>query len=106
MKFPLRPTPVLVATFLSLCVCAAIYPGETARAASMSTPPDTDSAKTRPAASPPMDSVVIPGPLRSLLRMAGVSQKISPDEVLPLLARNIYLRGYMHGVSTEFLILI
>src|SRR5437764_12063557 len=29
-------------------------------------------------------SAVIPGPLRSFLRMAAVSQKVTPDEVLPL----------------------
>ena len=28
---------------------------------------------------------VIPGPMRNFLRMAAISQKISPDEVLPLL---------------------
>jgi hypothetical protein len=31
---------------------------------------------------------VIAGPLRSFLRMAGISQKITPEEVLPLLSRN------------------
>ncbi|MBV8632790.1 MAG: hypothetical protein JOZ83_17835 [Silvibacterium sp.] len=38
--------------------------------------------------------------------MAGVSQKIPPDEVLPLLARNVILRGYENDNETEFLILI
>jgi hypothetical protein len=36
----------------------------------------------------------VPGPLRSFLRMAGISQKVSPDEVLPLLAQNVVIRGY------------
>jgi hypothetical protein len=53
-----------------------------------------------------MGSVIIPGPLRSFLRMAGISQKVSPDNVLPLLARNVYLHGYNQGAPTEFLILI
>ena len=53
-----------------------------------------------------MGSVIIPGPLRSFLRMAGISQKVSPSNVLPLLARNVYLHGYNQGTTTEFLILI
>jgi hypothetical protein len=55
-------------------------------------------------------SVVIPGPLRSFLRMAGISQKISPDEVVPLLAHNVFAQGYEGsrdgGRPTEFLILL
>jgi len=49
----------------------------------------------------------IPGPLRSFLRMAGISQKITPEEVLPLLSRNVYIQGY-EGTSrpTEFLVLL
>jgi len=38
--------------------------------------------------------------------MAGVSQKIPPEEVLPLLARNVILRGYENDTETEFLILL
>jgi len=49
---------------------------------------------------------VIPGPLRPLLRMAGVSQKAEPDEILPLLSRNVVLQGYSLGRRTEFLILL
>ena len=56
-------------------------------------------------------TVTIPGPLRSFLRMAGISQKISSEEVLPLLARNVSVEGYQgrkdaRGKSTEFLILL
>jgi hypothetical protein len=54
--------------------------------------------------------VVIPGPLRSFLRMAGISQKVSPDEVLPLFARNVSVQGYIgwqeKGRPTEFLVLL
>ena len=49
---------------------------------------------------------VIPGPLRSFLRMAGISQKIAPEEVLPLLSRNVALQGYDSSRKTEFLILL
>jgi len=58
----------------------------------------------------PEVSIIIPGPLRSFLRMAGISQKISPEEVVPLLAHNVFTEGYEGardgGRPTEFLILL
>src|SRR5262245_23588723 len=54
----------------------------------------------------PAGEVAIPGPLRSFLRMAGISQKASPEEVLPLLAGQMRLRGYAHGRPTEYLVLL
>src|SRR5260370_30688522 len=52
-------------------------------------------------------AAIVPGPLRSFLRMAGISQKASADEVIPLLARNVYIQGYSNGGRpTEFLILL
>ncbi len=56
--------------------------------------------------SPPDNTVIIPGPLRSFLRMAGISQQISADDVLPLVARNAYATGYLNGVPTEYLRLL
>ncbi len=54
-----------------------------------------------------MSEVGIPGPIRSFLRMAGISQKIPAHDVVPLLARNIYMQGYEGGSRpTEFLILL
>jgi hypothetical protein len=50
--------------------------------------------------------ITIPGPLRSFLRMAGMSQKILASEVLPLLAHNLNERGYVVGKSTEYLKLL
>jgi hypothetical protein len=38
--------------------------------------------------------------------MASISQKVSPEDVLPLLARNVYMQGYRGGSPTEFLILL
>ena len=43
--------------------------------------------------------------------MAGISQKVSPEEVLPLLSRNVAVEGYQGrkdrtGRPTEFLILV
>ena len=59
---------------------------------------------------PPDSTVAIPGPLRSFLRMAGISQKAASEEVIPLLARNVFLLGYegpsSHVRPTEFLILL
>ena len=57
-------------------------------------------------ASPPAQQVMIPGPLRSFLRMAGISQKVPPEDVLPELARNVYTQGYSRGRETEFLLLL
>jgi|tagenome__1003787_1003787.scaffolds.fasta_scaffold20980807_1 hypothetical protein len=58
----------------------------------------------------PDASVAIPGPLRSFMRMAGISQKATSEEVIPLLARNVFLLGYegpsSHVRPTEFLILL
>jgi hypothetical protein len=55
-------------------------------------------------------TAAIPGPLRSFMRMAGISQRISTEEVLPLLARNVYAQGFegwqAGGHPTEFLILL
>ncbi len=55
----------------------------------------------------PTSNFEIPGPQRSLLRMAGVSQKAKPEEVLPLLSRNVFMEGF-EGANhpTEFLLLL
>ena len=49
---------------------------------------------------------VIPGPLRSFLRMAGISQQIGSEDVLPMLARNVTLWGREGSRETEYLILL
>jgi len=55
----------------------------------------------------PSSELLIPGPLRSLLRMAGISQQISHDDVLPLLAWNVSALGYQGSDHpTEYLILL
>jgi hypothetical protein len=39
--------------------------------------------------------------------MAGISQKVAPEEVLPLLSRNVFIQGYEFGARpTEFLVLL
>src|SRR6516164_6241421 len=56
------------------------------------------------------ETVTIPGPLRSFLRMAGISQQVPPQDVLPLLARNVLIHGYQgwqdNPAPTEFLVLL
>ena len=49
----------------------------------------------------------IPGPQRPFLRMAGISQKVVPEEVLPLLSRNVFTEGFEgSNHPTEFLVLL
>src|ERR1700730_3641897 len=99
----LLPTVSLIAfsCFLSSTRSEPPPPDEVPAAAQSSevTPPATS-----------LDSVTIPGPLRSFLRMAAVSQKVSADEVLPLLARHVALEGYewmgKSRKATNFLILL
>jgi hypothetical protein len=57
---------------------------------------------------PPLaaETIVIPGPLRSFLRMAGISQQIPNQDVLPMLARNVSLWGRESGRETEYLVLL
>ena len=38
--------------------------------------------------------------------MSGVSQNVTPDEVLPFLARNVVVQGFEFGKPTEYLILL
>jgi hypothetical protein len=38
--------------------------------------------------------------------MAGISQQVSVDDVLPLVARNAYATGYLNGTPTEYLRLL
>jgi hypothetical protein len=46
-------------------------------------------------------SVTLPGPMRSLARMAAISPDVQPDEVLPALARNVVVNGYQASHSNE-----
>lgn len=64
------------------------------------------STSTTEPASAPETVIVIPGPLRSFLRMAGISQKAAPEEVLPLLANVVTTNGYVGSKPTEFLVLL
>ncbi len=94
-------------------VCATTCFSLGAWSASSASGQTDSSAPPRPsvAAAPTPAMVMIPGPLRSFLRMAGISQQVSLAEVLPLLARNVEIQGYhgsqeKPGSPTEFLILL
>ena len=86
--------------FSLLCLLAIPY--EASLGAPLPVPPQSAASK----ALPPVEEATIPGPLRSLLRMAAISQKVTPEEVLPLLARNVVMSGYQAGKPTEFLVLM
>ncbi len=50
-----------------------------------------------------VSTISIPGPLRSFLRIAGISPEASAAEVLPLLSYNVFQLGYKGSNPTEFL---
>ena len=92
MNLPLRTVSVFAAGLLCL---------QTSRALNPRSAPTDDSPSDQPGA-----ILTIPGPLRPLLRMAGISQDVSAADVLPMLARNVSLWGYENDKPTEFLILV
>ena len=96
----LRPLVVLVAGFAFACPSTYAYSGALGQATS-----SASQSNASPVTSSAGD-IFIPGPLRSFLRMAGISQKVAPDDVLSLLAHNVYIQGYGDGRPTEFLILL
>ena len=105
MKAPLY-SPLLVA-FSLLSSLLSAGTGELSSAA-VAQQADPATASSQNNGTPPGSSeFVIPGPQRSFLRMAGMSQQITPEEALPLLSRNVFIQGY-EGSSrqTEFLILL
>ena len=91
-----------LAVLLTVCSCLAM--------AASDTPRKTGAPSDQTVQVQPSQTIAIPGPLRSFLRMAGISQKAADDEIIPLLARNVFLLGYEGPSSrvrpTEFLILL
>ncbi|MGD0911151.1 MAG: hypothetical protein ABR928_04605 [Terracidiphilus sp.] len=106
MKLPLRSLAVFtsgIVCFGSLFSVAATRAGISGPGVSGgSYPADVPAG----ASAEPQNSAVIPGPLRSFLRMAGISQQVSSDDVLPMLARNLTLWGREGNKETEFLVLL
>ena len=99
MRSPLCPAGTRLVVFLILCLSFAASGFGDQQAPVASNGPQL-----------PESTISIPGPLRSFLRMAGISQKSAAEEVMPLLARNVFLLGYEGPSSrvrpTEFLILL
>ncbi len=108
------PCLLLRASFsILLFLCASVYSAalESSSSSASDTPTSAKTAEVPQPGPATTATVAIPGPLRSFLRMAGISQKISSEEVLPLLARNVAVEGYQGrkdrtGRPTEFLILL
>src|SRR6185369_15894633 len=56
---------------------------------------------------PSSSQIMIPGPLPSFLRMAAISRKVPPEQVIPLLSHNVFELGYVAGTQpTEYLVLL
>ncbi|MGH9326373.1 MAG: hypothetical protein ACRD2B_06775 [Terriglobia bacterium] len=102
MESPFSKSVFVVLIFLLACSCLPQAAWSKASAARGATPGSRETATAA--------TVEIPGPLRSFLRMAAISQKVSPRQVLPLLARNVVMEGYgWRGKTpepTEYLILL
>ncbi len=68
---------------------------------------DNSASRVPPSPSP---TLALPGPLQPFLRLAGVSSKVSPEEVLPLLSHQVVVDGYSgssrSSSPTEYLILL
>ena len=104
----MKPVICLSALVAASLFCQCSPSWAQADSAVRQTPSRSVSSPTRPSrhVSAPENTVIIPGPLRSFLRMAGISQQISAADVLPLVARNAYATGYLNGVPTEYLRLL
>ena len=105
MKSSRRFLAVVAAGFMGAGVCAATAQGIEPHTSAAHTAPDSSSGQATMLAEPP-STLDIPGPLRSFLRMAGISQEATPDDVLPLLARSVFLHGHNGSKETEYLLLI
>jgi len=102
MNFPKFPIAMLAAGIVSLCACGPASATKLPASSANTEDVAPDSPRAQDTAT---ETVVIPGPLNSFLRMAGISQEIAPGEVLPLLARNVFLYGHIGDRKTEYLVL-
>ena len=108
MVFPRRTLSLIAGGLLCTGACLSAAAPKVPQTDSLSVSARTPGEVPGDGAPPPAsgDTVLIPGPLRSFLRMAGMSQEISPEDVLPLLARNVFLYGYAGKRETEYLLLV
>ncbi len=106
MKFSVRLVGGVAASLLMLASAWQAHAANPQQSSnSVSSPAQGEAASSGPAAGLKEETILIPGPIRSMLRMTGLSQEVAPDEVLPLLARNAFLYGHVGQRRTEYLIL-
>jgi hypothetical protein len=103
MKFPIRPYDLFRTVIAIVVACCAVHATKLPPSAGGS---EAAAIGAERSSGQPMETEVIPGPLRSFLRMTGISQEATPGEVLPLLARNAFFYGYQNGKRTEYLVLV
>ncbi len=102
MRYALRPPAVFA--FIVFCCLGSAFAAHPSGSPPQDSQPPATALESSPA--PPPETITIPGPLRSFLRMAAISQQVSNQDVLPMLARNVALWGHESGRETEYLILL
>ena len=105
MRFLRRPRVWITGFVRFAALCAVSAPALSETNAAPSAAKAAPSNNDLPAVSSG-DSVEIPGPLSSFLRMAGVSQEAPASDVVPMLARNVSLWGFDGERPTEYLLLL
>ncbi len=105
MRFLRRPRVRIAGVFCVAVFCAVSALALSESNAAPSAAKATSSNKDLPTVNSG-NSVEIPGPLSSFLRMAGVSQEVPASDVLPMLARNVDLLGFDGGRPKEYLLLL
>ncbi len=94
-----------------LVITIILFPAWEMNGSAQSSDSHLSHAGSNPAQSS-LTTIRIPGPRRSFLRMAAISQQVSPDEVLSLLAHNVAVEGYTYDRKgrrpnpTEYLTLL
>jgi hypothetical protein len=106
MTSPFRLATLFAVGVLSIGYCPSARAGATPAVSSSSSTESAEKTEPEKPLSNSSDNVTIPGPLRSFLRMASISQKAPLADVLPLLARNVYTHGYQDNRPTEYLALL
>lgn len=97
----------LVLSLLTIAgLCQAMLAPPTGATTKPNSPETAENASQSTVSSSAESDITIPGPLRSFLRMSGISLKVSQAEVLPLVAHAVILQGYQLGKPTEYLILL
>ncbi len=105
MYVPLRSPFLFAAALLGASGWFGLAAGASPHRAGAPARVENDAPAAASSMSVSVETVVLPGPLRSFLRMAGISQEVAPDDVLPMLARNVTLWGYDGEHQTEYLVL-